>query len=150
MRGQVKIRSFTSHPEDISSYGALRDNSGKTYRITVTGSVKDALIANITGVNDRDAADRLRNTELFIERSALPETDADEYYLEDLIGLDVVTEDNAPYGQVKSVNNFGAGDIVEIKLISGKEEFQPFSKAIFTLIDIKNKKLVIIPPENIE
>lgn len=150
VRGQVKIRSFTSSPDDISSYGALRDKAGKIYNINITGRTNDVLIASIDGIDDRDSADKLRNIELFVERSALPEPDKDEYYLEDLMGLEVLTQDNMHYGYIISVNNFGAGDILEIKLASGKEEFQPFNKSIFPVIDIKNKRLIILPPENIE
>ena len=150
VRGQVKIRSFTASPRDITSYGTLRDKAGKTYSIKITSQNNDVLIASLEGIDTRDDADRLRNTELYVERSALPEPKAGEYYLEDLIGLEIFTEENSPYGHVTSINNFGAGNIIVIKLLSGEEEFQSFNKATFPVIDIQNKRLVICPPEALE
>jgi 16S rRNA processing protein RimM len=147
VRGQVKIRSFTSSPQDITAYGALQDASGRTYHLTITGSAKNALIASIKGIDSREAAGALRNVELFVERSALPAPQKNEYYQLDLIGLEVTTEDNTAFGHIIGVHNFGAGDLVEIKLPTGKEEFLPLNKATFPVIDIKNKKVVIAPPE---
>jgi 16S rRNA processing protein RimM len=147
VRGQVKIRSFTSDPKAIATYGTLQDKSGKPYRLTVTGHTNNMVIASIAGIDDRNTAEKLRNIELFVERSALPKSADNEYYHEDLIGLEVIREDGSAYGKVTSISNFGAGDIVEIKLTSGKEESMPLNKATFPVIDIKNKKLVITPPE---
>src|SRR5277367_5357467 len=87
VRGQVKIRSFTADPGDITAYGPLKDVSGRLFDITITGGTKDALIASIKGITTREEAESLRNTELLIARDALPETGKHEYYLEDLAGL---------------------------------------------------------------
>ncbi|HEU5046216.1 MAG TPA: ribosome maturation factor RimM [Rickettsiales bacterium] len=149
VRGQVKIRSFTASPEDLTAYGALRDTSGRSYRVRVTGNHNGVLIANIDGVSDRNAAEALRNIELCIPRSALPETDENEYYLEDLAGLAVQDESGAPYGHVLSVQNYGAGDVVEIRQVSGKEIFFPFTQQTFPVIDIAGGRMVIVPPETI-
>ncbi len=149
IKGQVKIRSFTSDPADITSYGDLSDKSGKIYRLTITGQNKDTLIASVEGITNRDDAEKLRNIELYVARSALPAPEENEYYHEDLIGLEVFTQENTLYGHVISINNFGAGDITEIQLVSGDEEFQPFNKATFPVIDIKNGRLMIAPPENV-
>lgn len=147
VRGQVKLRSFTTHPEDIGDYGDLCDTQGKTYRLTVITSNNDTVIASIEGIADRDTAEKLRNIELFVERSKLPAPPENEYYYNDLIGLKVISGNGTAYGQVTGVHNFGAGDIVDIKLVSGKEECMPFNKATFPVIDIKNKTLVISPPD---
>lgn len=147
VRGQVKIRSLTANLDDIASYGDLQDKSGRTYRLTITGHSNDMVIASMAGVTSRDDAEKLRNIELFVERSVLPVPREGEYYHEDLIGLEATTEDGSIYGKVTGINNFGAGDIVEIKLPSGKEESLPFNKATFPIIDIKNNRLVIVPPQ---
>lgn len=147
VRGQVKLRSFTSSPENITSYGDLQDTSGNRYRVKLVSGNKDVLIAKVEGVDTRDAAEKLRNIKLYVERSALPEPKKNEYYHEDLVGLEATTEDGAAYGHVVGVHNFGAGDIIEIKLVSGKEELLPFNKATFPVVDVKNKKLVVSPPE---
>ncbi len=147
VRGQVKIRSFTADPDNLAAYGDLQDKSGKKYNITVLSSNKDVLIAAIKDITDRNEAEKLRSVELYIPRSALPDPEENEYYHEDLIGLEVFTAENLPYGRVISVHNFGAGDIIEVRLVSGKEEFLPFNKATFPIIDTKSRKLVLSKPE---
>lgn len=150
VRGQVKIRSFTANPEDITAYGPLQGKSGNVYDISVTGGNNGVLIATVAGVTTRDDAEKLRNTDLFVPRSALPEPDENEYYHEDLIGLTVITEDGKDYGRIQSISNFGAGDIAIVKLASGDEEYLPFNKEIFPVIDTRNKKIVVSPPEMIK
>ena len=150
VRGQVKIRSFTASPEDLTSYGALRDAAGRQYNLRVTSNHNGTLIASIDGVTDRNAAEALRNIELCIPRSALPDTDENEYYLEDLVGIAVQHEDGTPYGRVLSVQNYGAGDVVEIRQVSGDEVFFPFTRQTFPVIDIAGGKIVIAPPETVE
>jgi 16S rRNA processing protein RimM len=147
IRGQVKIRSFTASPSDITKYGSLTDASGKEYILTVTGGTKDALIATVEGINSRNDAEALAGTELFVPREALPKTKKNEYYHEDLIGLKVVTKDGALYGTVTGMHNFGAGDLIALKKEDGEEEFLPFTQAIFTTIDPEKGVLIIVPPE---
>lgn len=147
IRGQVKIRSFTADPEDITSYGPLCDKTGKTYNITVTGKTKDALIATIAGITTPEDAQKFRNIELCVPRSALPKPKKNVYYYEDLAGLAVLTQDGQPFGTIMAVHNYGAGDLVEVKLTNAKEELFPFTKAIFPEIDVEKGTAVILPPE---
>lgn len=147
IRGEVKLRSFAEDPKDITAYGALTDAQGKIYKITVTGGTKDALIARVEGVADRNQAELLRNIELFVPRSALPKTASGEYYHEDLAGLAVVTESGEAYGTIAGVHNFGAGPVLVVRRSSGDEDYLPFSRKIFPSIDIEAGKAVIIPPE---
>lgn len=146
IRGQVKLRSFTSNPDDITAYGPLQDSHGQTYSINITGQAGDMLIASVEGVMDRNAAERLKNITLFLPRSALPKPKKGEYYYEDLKGLEVVTKDGAQYGTILSIHDFGAGTLVNIGLAKGGEEFMPFSAAIFPEIDIEAGRAVIDPP----
>ena len=133
IHGKVKIRSFTADPQDILSYGALLDKTGKRrFDIVINGETQNGLIAHITGIEDRNAAEALRGTELYIHRSALPETQEEEFYYSDLIGLPVQDNGGCAIGKVMAVHNFGAGDIIEISLHStGKRELYPFTKEIF-------------------
>ncbi len=150
IRGQVKIRSFTANPEDLTAYGPLTSKSGAVFEVKITSHTKDVLIADIKGVNSRDDAEKLRGIELCVPRSALPDSDENEYYHEDLVGLKVQTQSGEPYGIIEAVHNFGAGDLVSLKLISGKEELLPFTKASFPNIDIKKGIAVIEPPVFVE
>jgi len=147
VRGQVKLRSFTADPHDITAYGPLRDASGKSYAVTVTGGTKDALIASVDGVTTREGADALRNTELLVPREALPKAGAHEYYHEDLMGLRVTTGDGADYGSITGVHNFGAGDLLEVTRADGTEELLPFTRKTFPRVDPEQGIAVIAPPE---
>lgn len=151
IRGQVRIKSFTADPEQLTAYGALSDAKGdKVFKLTVNGQSKGQLIAKIKGVNDRNAAEDLKGQELFIERSRLPAPDEEEFYHADLIGLAVETIDGEAYGTVKAVHDFGAGDILDIKLTSGKGAMLPFTKETVPTIDLDAGKLVVNPPVETE
>ncbi len=146
IRGQVKIRSFTADPRDITAYGPLKDHTGRVYKLTIAGQNKDMLFASIEGITDRDAAEALRNIELFVPRDAFPEPQEHEYYHEDLVGLEILTPDGKLFGTILAVHNFGAGDLLSVKLVSGKEEFYPFTRSIFPEINIAKKIAIIEPP----
>ncbi len=147
IRGEVKLRSFSAVPENITSYGPLKDKSGRIIPLTVIGGTKDMLIARIKGVNTREEAEALRNTELFVPREALPPPQENEYYHEDMTGLVLLTEDGKQYGVITGMHNFGAGDLVAVKRDSQEEEFLPFLRAIFSRIDFDKGVCTVIPPE---
>ncbi len=146
VRGQIKLRSYTENPEDIVRYGALTDAHGRQYSIRITGQAGDMLLASVEGINDRNAAEKLKNITLYVPRSALPKPKKGQYYQEDLRGLSVFTEGGAAYGTILSVHNFGAGTLVNIELAGGGDEYMPFNPAVFPKIDIENKRAVIDPP----
>ena len=149
IRGEVKIRSFTDEPRSLVKYGTLYDSTGKrTFVPEVTGMAKGQLIARLPGVDDRNAAEALKGTELFIPREQLPELNEGEFYLEDLRGLELFTEDGEAFGTIKSIHNFGAGEVVEITLAGSKDsEMLPFSEDFFTEIDIPGNRAVVLLPE---
>ena len=150
VRGQVKLRSFTTSPDDITSYGPLIDKHGKAFALVINGETKDALIATVDGVTTREQAEKLKGTELFVPRSALPKPSADEYYHEDLVGIRLLTESGISYGTVVAVHNFGAGDLIAIRPAEGGEEMLPFRKTIFSGFDFAAGTAVIHPPEIVQ
>lgn len=116
IRGEVKVKSFTESPRAITSYGPLTDRSGRVLKLRLRGAPKgEMLIAAVDGVTDRNAAEALRNTELFVPRRMLPRAEAGEYYHADLVGLAAETLEGALLGRVVAVRNFGAGDMLEIE-----------------------------------
>lgn len=147
VRGAVKLKTFTQTPDDVLAYGILRDAAGKAYPIKIIGESAGLLLATIEGITDRNMADKLRGTELGVDRSALPATDDGEYYYSDLEGLAIFTTDGAAYGQLKSVHNYGAGDIAEILLPDGDTELFPFNDDIFPVVNVTNKRIEIVLPE---
>lgn len=108
--GEVKLKLFT---DDLSPYRAF--NSGALTLTSLRGP-----IARFAEAGDRTAAEGLRGTELTVSRGELPPLDQGEYYHADLIGLPVVTPEGAAVGQVVAVENFGAGDLIEVRRPDGK------------------------------
>lgn len=148
VRGAVRVKSFTREPEALGRYGPLSDADGRAiYRLRPTGTAKGAVIARIEGVEDRDAAEALKGTELFLPREALPAPDdPDEFYHADLIGLAAEGEDGARLGTVKALYDFGAGDVLEIALEGGGTAMLPFTREAVPLVDPAGGRVVVAPP----
>lgn len=149
IRGDVVIRSYTADPGAIGSYGPLADQAGTAkFQIKVIRATPKGVIARVSGVTDRTAAEKLRGTKLYVSREQLPAPSETEYYYTDLIGLRAVTRDDAPYGRVVSVENFGAGDLLEIAREgeNGGTEFVPFTDANVPDVNIAAGIIVVVPP----
>ena len=147
VRGAVRIKSFTAKPEDIARYGPLDDERGeRQFTLRITGAAKGVLIAQLSGVADRNHAEALRGLRLYLPRAALPPPEDDEYYHADLIGLDAVLTDGTPVGEVRAVHDFGAGDTLEITRAEGPPAMVPFTKAVVPEVDLSAGRLVIDPP----
>lgn len=147
VRGLVKLASFTEDPEAIASYGDLTDETGsRIFSVTLVGAAKDHFLAKIAGITDRDAAEALKRTELYVDREKLPPPDEDEVYHADLIGLRAELADGTAVGTVSAMLNFGAGDIIEIALPSGKKPLLPFDRETVPEIDMAAGRVVIDPP----
>lgn len=148
IRGEVAIKSHTDDPADIGAYGPLSDKSGtKTFEISVVRVAKKGVIARVKGVQDRTAAEALRGTELYIARDRLPVPAPDELYHADLIGLDAFAAEGDIVGEVISVQNFGAGDLLEIRLVGkSRTEFVPFDDHFVPDIDLKARRVTVVMP----
>ena len=151
MRGEVKIKSFTADPAKIAAYGPLEDESGqRRFKVKVRGRVRGLVIARLDGVEDRDAAEALRGLRLYVERDRLPKPKRGEWYLVDLVGLRAERTDGTAVGTVKAVQNYGAGDIVEVETADGKSLLLPFTKRAVPDVDVAGGRLVVDPPEEVE
>lgn len=149
IRGDVLVHSFAAAPEDIGAYGPLSDKAGaRSFRLRVLRlTPKGAVIARIAGVSDRNAAEALKGTELYIARDRLPAPAEGEYYHADLIGLAAVDPDGKAIGELVAVQNYGAGDLLEIRIPGRKEtELVPFTDAFVPTVDIAARKVVIVLP----
>jgi 16S rRNA processing protein RimM len=149
IRGELLVRSFAAAPEDIAAYGALEDESGKrTVTLSIVRVTPKGVIARVDGVADRTAAEKLKGLKLYVERAKLPKADDDEFYHADLIGLSVEAPDGAGIGSILAVQNYGAGDLIEIRLKDSKQtELVPLTKACVPTIDLKRGVAVVIMPE---
>ena len=89
IRGAVRLKSFTAEASDIGAYGPLSDEAGaRRFTVRITGAVKGAIIAELSGVGDRNAAEALKGLQLFVDRDQLPPAEEEEFYHADLIGPD--------------------------------------------------------------
>ncbi len=145
VRGLVRLRAFTEAPAAIAAYSPLTDETGaKRYAITLKGGD----IAAIEGVADRDAAQRLTGTKLYVDRDRLPPPEDDEFYLTDLIGLAAVTEAGEALGTVRAVEDHGAGAFM---IVDGEraEHLLPFTKAVVPVVDIAGGRVIVVPPDEV-
>lgn len=149
IRGEVIVHSFAAEPEDIAAYGPLSDEAGtRTFALKVVRTTpKGAVIVRIAGVGDRNAAEALKGTELYVAREKLPPPAEGEFYHADLIGLDAVSTDGEQIGLVTGVHNFGAGDLIEIRLPGAAEtELVPFTDAFVPTVDLARRRIVVHLP----
>ena len=153
VRGEVKLWSFTEDPAAVAHYGPLETQDGtRCFEIEALRAAKDHFVARIAGVNDRDAAEKLRNIELYIPRARLPKIEeTDTFYHADLVGLDAITPDGARVGTVHALHNFGAGDIIEIAPAEGGDPLMlPFNETTVPKIDVAARQIVVVPPVETE
>lgn len=152
VRGEVKLWPFTQDPMAVRDYGPLETEDGtRRFEIETLRPAKDHLVARLKGVGDRDAAATLTNLDLYVARDRLPPIEeADTFYYADLVGLAAVTADGAAAGTVTAVHNFGAGDLIEIAPEAGGAPLLlPFNETTVPNVDLKAKRIVIVPPEEI-
>jgi len=146
VRGQVKVRSFTATPGDVAAYGPVRDESGtRRFTLRLHGAPKEGVVvASLAGIADRDAAEALKGLRLYVARSALPTAAEDEFYHADLVGLRAEGMAGETVGTVQAVQNFGAGDVLEVaKAAGGDTLLVPFTKAAVPLVDVGGGRVVI-------
>jgi 16S rRNA processing protein RimM len=148
IKGEVKLRSFTSNPDQIANYGPLVTTGGMTVEIETLRVQKDGFIARLSGVANRNAAEALKGQELFIARAALPEAQDGEIYVHDLVGMKAKLSDGETLGHVVGLVNFGAGDLIEIGRAESEETvFVPFAESYVRKIDRGRKRIVLDLPE---
>ena len=148
IKGEVKLKSFTSNPVNIGSYGSLQDSSGRSFEITRLKPIKDDFIASLKGVIDRHQSELLRGVELYVAREKLPKLKGSETYAHDLIGSDVLLEDGKPLGKLIAMPDYGAGDLMEVELAgSTATVLIPFTNAFVPQNDFTTGKIMVVLPE---
>jgi 16S rRNA processing protein RimM len=151
LKGEVKAKLFTATPDALPRYGELHTKSGRKLKITAFRPSKpgEAVIA-FEGVADRNAAEALKGTELFVDRAALPETGDDEFYHADLIGLEVRDGEGRVLGKVISLHNFGASDVLEFSRPDGDTVLMAFTKETAPVINVAEGFIIVAVPEDDE
>ena len=150
LKGEVKVKTFTATPGAIARYGALHDAQGTKFEIARVdpGNKGEAVVA-FKHVTSRNDAEKLKGTELFVARAVLPDAGEEEFYHADLVGLRAEDGEGHAIGIVAAILNFGAGDVIVIKLPDDDELLLPFSREVVPSIDFANGRVVIaVPPDD--
>jgi 16S rRNA processing protein RimM len=129
IKGELRVKTFTGDPLALGDYSPLYAKDGRTFEIEDIRPAGEMVVVRFKGIRDRTLAEGLTGTELFVDRSALPAEDEDEFYHADLVGLTVRDETGANAGKVTAVQNFGGGDILEITFHDREGLLIPFSQA---------------------
>ena len=151
LKGEVKAKLFTAAPDALPRYGVLHTASGRKFRITAFRPTKagEAVIA-FEGVHDRNTAEALKGTELFVDRAALPETEDDEFYHADLIGLEARDSEGRVLGKVSAIHNYGASDVIELARPDGDTVLLAFSRETVPVLNIAAGYIMVAVPEDDE
>ena len=138
VRGELRLKSFTANPLTIADLPGLGSEDGRRgFMVAASRLLKDdMLVVRFDGVTDRDAAQALTNLKIYVDRNSLPPVDEDEFYHGDLVGLKARTMRNEELGTVAAVQNFGAGDMLEIAPPMGETFYVPFTKNFVPKVDL--------------
>ncbi len=153
IKGALKVKSFTQNPLSLGDYGALQDTNGRQYNIKNIRVQKNSVIVHFKEITNRNLAETLNGVELFVERSILPaDLETEEFYIFDLIGMDVMSDKGELAGTILNVENFGAGDLLEISPLmenggfSDNTYYLAFTKQNVPEINLKKHFVKITPP----
>ncbi len=152
VKGLTRIKSFTADPFAIGDYGPVRCEDGTEFDLRLSHEVKQGvLIADLQADLSREAVEALKGQKLFVPRAALPEPeDEDEFYTRDLIGLEARLVDGEVLGSVIAVPDFGAGDLLDIKLAGGRKTvLVPFTRDCVPEVKIGEGFVTVLPPQGL-
>ncbi|WP_417667824.1 ribosome maturation factor RimM [Roseibium sp.] len=149
IRGEVRVKPFGDDPLSFTDYGTLVTKDGKrTFEVLKARVQKTVVITQFAGIKDRNQAEELNGVELYIRRDQLPEPDEDEFYYSDLTGLPVLDQGGETLGVVAAVQDFGAGDLLEVRPKRGKTYYIPFTKAFVPKVDLEGGVVMVDLPED--
>jgi len=139
VKGEVRLKLFADSVESLERHSTVLVG-GLERRLLSLREGGKTVIARFEGVDDRSAAESLRGSLVEVERSALPPLDDGEYYHSDLIGLKCIDRAGEPVGTVAAVENFGAGDLLDVELDGGRRSLIPFREGI---ADLEEGRIVL-------
>lgn len=148
VKGEVRITAYTEDPMALLGYRVLlREGGEPALRLTGGRAQKKDFVGRAEEISTREEAEALRGLRLYVSREALPEPDDDEFYLADLIGLEVRTPEGEAVGTIRSVQDFGAGDLLEIAPPRGPTWWLPFTREAAPEVNIAGGYVTVVPPE---
>lgn len=151
VRGEVRVTAFTADPLALTAYGPLlRADGTVALTLTSTRPDKNGVVGRAKEIATKEEADALRGLKLHVPRDRFPEPEEDEFYLADLIGVQARATDGVVMGQVKSVQNFGADDMLEIAPATGGPTwYLPFTKEAVPELHLADGWLLAVPPNEV-
>jgi 16S rRNA processing protein RimM len=151
VRGMVKLKIYGDNPDVLPGYSPYTDSTcKKTFTLNAVVQHGSIHLAEIDGVADRTAAEKLRGTVLYIDRALLPKIkDADTYYHADLIGMAAIYPDGRAMGKITGVANFGAGDLLDVKPVKGASFYVPFTNEVVPDVNMDTRTVTIDPPHGL-
>jgi 16S rRNA processing protein RimM len=151
VKGEVRIAAFGDDPSALLGYRDLKRQDGSLAFTLLSGrTAKGELIATTKPELVKEAIDALRGLDLYVERDRLPPPDEDEFYLTDLIGLRAETPEGEVLGVVKAVQNFGAGDLLEIQPATGEAFYLPFTREAVPDVRIADGFVTAVLPTEVD
>jgi 16S rRNA processing protein RimM len=150
IRGQFKVKPFTSTPQSLSAYGPVTmDNSQQLTLQILSVNAKGLAVVRAKGVATRDAAEALRGVTLYVERDCLPDIDDCEFYHADLLGMIVTRHDGVHLGTLLAIHDFGAGEIAELSPDNGPTIMLPFGVGRLIAVDMEAKEICLSVPDGL-
>jgi 16S rRNA processing protein RimM len=145
VRGEVRVKSYTADPEALFGYGPLTDEYGAVVLTPKSARPgKDHFIVRPKEVKQKEDWDALRGRLLYVARARLPVAEEDEFYIEDLAGMDVYAGGDTPAGRIRSVQNFGSGDLLEVDVPGlSSTVFVPFTRADVPVVEMEARRVII-------
>jgi 16S rRNA processing protein RimM len=151
VRGEVRVTAFTADPLALTAYGPLlRADGTVALTLSATRPDKSGVVGRAKEIATKEEADALRGLKLYVPRDHFPEPDEDEFYLADLLGVEVRDTAGGIMGTVKSVQNFGADDMLEIAPATGGPTwYLPFTKEATPELHLADGWLLAVPPTEV-
>jgi len=150
VHGEVRLKSFCAEARAIAQYAPLYTEDGaRSFTVKLGKPIPNGFSARMGGVATREQAEALRGTRLYADRDKLPALPDDEFYHADLIGLTVLDAGGEKLGRVSSVQNHGAGDLLELQRPGKGNALLPFTLAIVPTVDLAAGRIIADPPEGL-
>ena len=141
VKGEVRLKLFSDSAKSLAAHEYVYVGGARLRLLSAKDQGKNA-VARFEGVDDRSAAEALRGSLVEVERDALPPLAESEYYHSDLVGLTCLDQGGAEIGTVVAVENYGAGDLLEVEVAGGKRQLIPFRPGI---ADLDGGKITLDP-----
>ncbi|RZI47553.1 16S rRNA processing protein RimM [Rickettsiales endosymbiont of Peranema trichophorum] len=150
IKGYLKVKCFTERAKDIADFMKVVDSENRPYKLSLVSANRNFAVISLDGVNSRKEAEEYHNKKLYVRREELPNSDQDEYYYADLVGMSAFLKCGACIGTVQGVSNFGSVDLIEIRNTATEDTmYYPFTKRFVVDVDIEGRVMICEPIEEL-